>query len=392
MTGVGEFLKNHREQKGIRLEEIASITKIHIQHLKLIEQESWKELPPEPFLRGFLIAYAKYVGADPRETLSKFYEQKGITPVEPEKVNPIAPAHAPGSHAAVNPSRLIEQAEPFPAGKILMGVGMVLLVILVGTLITIGKKATTPPEPAAEIAAVAPVIEPPKVEAAPLVLLPNQVAEKPSTTLANPTAEMAAAPSVKAEDKPLAVVEAPAKTIAAAVVPAKPDVAATPPAAEKTKPLEEKKLANEAGTKTQETPATASEATSEFKHELVVDTQKKTWYKIIIDGAAPVQAISKENDKLTFRSKEKIKLVLGNSSGATVHHNGTLEEGTKFSGTIRYFKYPIHAKFPQDIVTRRNVTSNGEPTAAKETKEAKSSGQKTIGDWLDSPRPDSQTQ
>ena len=156
MTGVGDFLKNHREQKGIRLEEIASITKIHIHSLELIERESWSKLPPEPFIRGFLTAYAKYVGADPRETLRKFYEGRGITPVEPEEVPPLTPQFHPGVNAsagvntpAVNPSRLIEQAEPVPIAKVMMGVGAAAFVLLAGTLITIGKKASAP-EPVAE--------------------------------------------------------------------------------------------------------------------------------------------------------------------------------------------------------------------------------------------------
>ncbi len=146
MTGVGEFLRGYREQKGIRLEEIASITKIHIHHLELIERESWKDLPPEPFLRGFLTAYAKYVGADPREVLGKFYEGKGIATVEPTEVPPMdaRTENTAAKTPAMNPSRLIEQAEPFPFAKMMMAGGVVLLVVIVGTLITIGKKESTP--------------------------------------------------------------------------------------------------------------------------------------------------------------------------------------------------------------------------------------------------------
>ena len=64
MERLGKFLKGQREKKGISLEEIASITKIQLRSLQLLEQDKWEELPPEPFIRGFVTAYAKCVGAD----------------------------------------------------------------------------------------------------------------------------------------------------------------------------------------------------------------------------------------------------------------------------------------------------------------------------------------
>lgn len=367
MTGVGDFLKNHREQKGIRLEEIASITKIHIHSLELIESESWGQLPPEPFIRGFLTAYAKYVGADPRETLLKFYEGKGVTPVEPEAIPPITPATqtAAGTNTpAVNPSRLIEQAEPFPVAKVMMGVGAVAFVLLAGTLITIGKKAATPP----------PVAE-------------NSVPTE--TTPANPAA---VAPPVDTETKPNEPVAAapviplvPPKTEAPAPPPvvAKNEPAA--PAVEKPKVEEPKKTEPVTAAKTEKAPAeVAAVASGDFKHVLTIETQKKTWIKVIVDGAAPKQTVSKDNDKLTFSAKEKIKLVLGNPTGVKVAYNGAPVDG-KLSGSAKYFRYPADAQFPQDKPKPRAVSSDGEKPADKPAP-------KTIGDWLDSPQPESRTQ
>ena len=74
MDNFGEYLKAEREKKGIRLEEIASITKIHLRSLELLESSRWDQLPPEPFLRGFIIAYAKYIGLEPKDALAKHLE------------------------------------------------------------------------------------------------------------------------------------------------------------------------------------------------------------------------------------------------------------------------------------------------------------------------------
>ena len=69
MQLFGTYLKEEREKREVRLEEIASSTKIHIQSLLLMEENRWKELPQEPFIRGFIAAYAKYLGLDSKETL-----------------------------------------------------------------------------------------------------------------------------------------------------------------------------------------------------------------------------------------------------------------------------------------------------------------------------------
>ncbi len=361
MIGVGDFLKSHREQKGIRLEEIASITKIHIHHLQLIERESWKDLPPEPFIRGFLTAYAKYVGADPREALTKFYEGRGITPVEAETVPPLTAPHSPRTSAAVNPSRLIEQAEPFPLAKAMIGLGAVAFVVLVGALITIGKKASVADTTTATAES------PLSVAAA----VPNEDAPKVNEPIA---ASSAPVPPV---------VSAPVVAVSAPVV-AKVEPTA-PPAVEKPKPVAAKK--GEAVAKAE--PA-AGMPSGDFKHVLTVETSKKTWIKIVADGQPPKQTISKDNDKLTFSAKEKIKLVLGNPTGVKVSHNGTEAEGTK-SGSVHYYRFPTNAKFPQDQPKPRAVSSDAD-NAATSKEGATAKAPKTIGDWLDSPSPESRTQ
>ena len=72
MQLLGQYLKSEREKKGVRLEEIASSTKINIQNLVLMEEDRWKELPREPFIRGFITAYARYLSLDVQEALNKY--------------------------------------------------------------------------------------------------------------------------------------------------------------------------------------------------------------------------------------------------------------------------------------------------------------------------------
>jgi DnaJ-class molecular chaperone len=69
----GAHLKNIREMKGITIDEIAQKTRIRASYLKALEGEDFEQLPAEVFLRGFLKAYAKYLGLDP-DVVSRNYK------------------------------------------------------------------------------------------------------------------------------------------------------------------------------------------------------------------------------------------------------------------------------------------------------------------------------
>jgi cytoskeleton protein RodZ len=67
----GRYLKREREQRGILLEDVSMKTKIQEHSLKLIEEARLDALPAEVFVRGFVRAYAKAVGADPDEAIRR---------------------------------------------------------------------------------------------------------------------------------------------------------------------------------------------------------------------------------------------------------------------------------------------------------------------------------
>ena len=60
----GRYIKTIRREKGISLQEVSRKTKIGVDTLRLIEKEDHDRLPAEVFVKGFLRAYAKVVGAD----------------------------------------------------------------------------------------------------------------------------------------------------------------------------------------------------------------------------------------------------------------------------------------------------------------------------------------
>jgi transcriptional regulator with XRE-family HTH domain len=60
---IGSFLKSHREQRRMSLEEVARVTRIPTPSLESIEADRFDELPGEVFVRGFLKSYAHYTSS-----------------------------------------------------------------------------------------------------------------------------------------------------------------------------------------------------------------------------------------------------------------------------------------------------------------------------------------
>ncbi|MGQ9636172.1 MAG: helix-turn-helix domain-containing protein [Thermodesulfobacteriota bacterium] len=71
---LGKILQRQRESKKITLKELSIKTKIMQHLLKAMEEDRYRDLPSATYVKGFLSAYAKAVGLDPKEILLQ-YEQ-----------------------------------------------------------------------------------------------------------------------------------------------------------------------------------------------------------------------------------------------------------------------------------------------------------------------------
>lgn len=69
---LGEKLRLAREARGITLSEVAAQTRIAARYLEAIEEDNYKPLPGGVFNKGFIKAYAKYVGVDEQEALDDY--------------------------------------------------------------------------------------------------------------------------------------------------------------------------------------------------------------------------------------------------------------------------------------------------------------------------------
>lgn len=72
LATFGEDLRREREIRGISLKEIADATKISKRFLEAIERNDHKTLPAPVFTRGFVREYARYLGLNAEDMVSRY--------------------------------------------------------------------------------------------------------------------------------------------------------------------------------------------------------------------------------------------------------------------------------------------------------------------------------
>ena len=82
IENFGSSLKHERELRGVPLEEISRITKIHIRYLQALEDNRFDELPSEVFIKGYIRSYANIIGSDADEMLNSYEESIGNKLIE----------------------------------------------------------------------------------------------------------------------------------------------------------------------------------------------------------------------------------------------------------------------------------------------------------------------
>jgi cytoskeleton protein RodZ len=88
MGSFGERLRREREMRGITLNEIGESTKISRRHLESLEKEDFESLPGGIFNKGFVRAYARYLGIDEEQAVAD-YSAAADEQEEPEDKFPL---------------------------------------------------------------------------------------------------------------------------------------------------------------------------------------------------------------------------------------------------------------------------------------------------------------
>jgi cytoskeleton protein RodZ len=102
MGAFGDRLRREREMRGITLDEITESTKISRRHLEALENERFDQLPGGVFAKGFVRAYAHFLGIDEDQAVADYSAASNEQP-EPEDKFPLEIHEEPNRE--LNPRR-----------------------------------------------------------------------------------------------------------------------------------------------------------------------------------------------------------------------------------------------------------------------------------------------
>jgi cytoskeletal protein RodZ len=126
MSSFGEELKRERELRQISLREISEATKINLRYLEALEQNDFRHLPGGVFNKGFVRAYAEYIGVDPEAMVNAYLLEERAQEDRDEGKRVPVPRHA---------APVVVVADPLPAGK------KARLVVLLALVLTVALVA-----------------------------------------------------------------------------------------------------------------------------------------------------------------------------------------------------------------------------------------------------------
>lgn len=277
MGSFGERLRREREKRGVTLEEISAATKIGTRSLRALEQEEFNKLPGGIFNKGFVRAYAKFLGIDEEQTVAEYNAAMGE--YEGNNQELMQKLVAESERRAQEARAEAEARNNVNGGR---GWGwMTALVVFVALAFGVWHLYSTR---AAQDA--------PSVEA--------QQNETPASV--TPSPEAAPVPAPANETPP----QSPSGTSA--------DATPAPPLGSET-------VTSLSPDRTAPVQADAASAT-EPGFVVVVRARKESWISASADGRQLFSRILKPETTAPVRAKETVKLVVGNAGGVEISFNG----------------------------------------------------------------------
>jgi len=82
---TGPVLKMMREQRGLDARNVADTTKLSVRYVEGIEEENYKKLPARPYIRGFLVLYARAIGYEPDRIVIDYMKRYDAAMNPPKK-------------------------------------------------------------------------------------------------------------------------------------------------------------------------------------------------------------------------------------------------------------------------------------------------------------------
>jgi len=275
----GRYLQSIRVEKGISLKAVSHETRIRLETLHFIEEEDHQNLPDEVYVKGFLRAYAKAIGADGDEAVQRYI-----------------------SRLAVKRKLALSEAALHRTGgafwrRLLLSLGAVFCLIAATLYAVSAWREHTMPK------------------------------EAVSTETAEPSV------TEPALEKPDALSSAPAEEKA---VPAPTTEPSTEPSTEPAMDSADDKEVSATDASTGSAPSLAKAK----KYLLTIDTIEETWLKIIVDDQQSKQYRLNPGDHIELEGSRNFNLLIGNAGGIRLGLNGKAVALSGKSGQVVNIQLP----------------------------------------------------
>ena len=309
MGSFGERLRREREMRGVSLDDIAEATKIGTRLLRALEEEHFELLPGGIFNKGFVRAYAKYLGLNDEEAVADYLEAAGETAPDPRVIAEQNSSRIDRSGGDASTSR--------HAGFPIIPVLILLLVIAAGAggwqiyqerlrdrdarLQAGGSGATT-----------APAANTPAASSPSLVATPSAPPDSSATKVETAGTIAGAPPKTVVQSSPTTSVNINTPVTKTGELPANKQ---TTPSSDLAKP-------KAPGVTSPESSAGSSIAANTQPFEVTVRAKDNAWVSIKSDGKYIVRGIIGPPDVKTVHASDQVVVFTGNAGAVEISFNG----------------------------------------------------------------------
>lgn len=276
---MGDRFKHARESKELTIEEAASKTKVQAPYLRAIEDNRFGDLPGPVFAKGYVRAYARFLGMDEEESLRCFSDSaQGFYAEHKERERYAARQYADSRKRAINRNVV----------AFLTGIAVLALVFL----LTQHQQPVSPdPEP---------VERPSPQESLPPAISASELETSPDTKLGVPGIVQGPV-AIQGESEPL-------------------------PA-----PLQLNEENQRAGEGAQADGHSAGR-----QEPLVLDVEaiELTWLMVQADGQAADEVLLRPGDEVSWKATDRLSVIVGNAGGVRMSLNGEPQPMLGKSGQV----------------------------------------------------------
>ncbi len=271
MAAFGDRLRREREMRGITLDEITESTKISRRHLEALESEHFDQLPGGVFNKGFVRAYARFLGIDEDQAVADYSAANNEQP-EPENKFPLEIHEEPKRQ--LNPRR----------SKIPL---VFAVAALAGVLVGYGFWTKSKPHGSAAVETQPPA----STVNEPMAPAPQAVGGSSSESVKTSAQSAPSKPATKPVPQETEAVQASSTHTSTATA----DVSADPP------------------------PSSVEKQNAFF---VQVKAKEDSWVSIVADGKSVMQRVLAADKQKKIKAGKTLILRTGNAGGIEVSFNG----------------------------------------------------------------------